>query len=113
MRRQTAPEREEECIRLIGELICTGIQRSPTLGRPVVPAAAPVFPQLRGPTDRVLDYLRRHHAASPSEIRGVLNLSRSTANRALQRLRDASLVLAHGRTTAAIYQLRDVDPSRN
>ncbi len=101
-------------MRRIGELICKGILCSPGLrfdptGTPVGAEAA-----IAEPEERIVDYLRRHQAASPSEMRTVLSLSRSRTYRALQRLLLSSQIVANGgRTSAAAYRLADFDPSRN
>lgn len=105
---------EEQRIHLIGELLCKGILHSPSLrgsaGGP--PVAIP--PDAVEPEQRIVDYLKRHQTASPSEMRAVLNLSRSRIYRALQRLLLSRQIVANGgRTTAAAYRLMDFDPSRN
>ena len=105
---------EEQRIRLIGELLCKGILRSPSLrgndgGPPAVISTGAGEPELR-----IVDYLKRHETASPSEMRAVLNLSRSRTYRALQRLLSSRQIAANGgRTSAAGYRLVDFDPSRN
>jgi len=112
--RPLIPTTEPERIRLIGELLCKGILCSPSLRANA--ALAMVNPAVDGgePEQRIVDYLRRHQAASPSEMRTVLNLSRSRTYRVLQRLLLSRQVVANGgRTTAAAYRLADFDPSRN
>ena len=105
---------EEQRIALIGELLCKGILRSPSLrasdgGVPAAMAAGASEPETR-----IVDYLRKHRTASPSELKAVLNLSRSRTTRALQRLRLSGQIAPYGgRTSAAAYRLADFDPSRN
>jgi hypothetical protein len=107
-----APKEDEARLRLIGELLCKGILCSRALG-PQSDSDGEAASLLAGaPEERVLDYLRRHQPASPAEIRSVLNLSRSSAYRVLQRLLLTGQVVSNGgRTSAAAYRL--VDPSRN
>jgi hypothetical protein len=95
-------------------LICKGILCSPALrfdptGTPVRTEAVAAEPE-----ERIVDYLRRHHSASPSEMRVVLHLSRSRTYRALQWLLLSGQVVTNGgQTSAAAYRLADFDPSRN
>jgi AraC-like DNA-binding protein len=110
------PETEDERIRLIGDLLCKGILLSPSLrGDAVGVGESPTVDRRKlEPEQRIVDYLRRHRAASPAEMRTVLNLSRSRTYRALQQLLASRLVVTNGgRTTAAAYRLADLDPSRN
>ena len=99
--RPSYPTTEEERIRLIGELLCKGILLSPSLrvgegGPPAVTVIGTVDAE-----QRIVDYLKRHRAASPSELRAVLNLSRSGTYRALQRLLLSRQVIANGGRTSA------------
>ena len=105
---------EEQRIRLIGALLCKGILHSPSLrGNDGGPPAA-LSAGTGEPEQRIVDYLKRHQTASPSEMRAVLNLSRSRTYRALQRLVLSRQIAANGgRTSAAGYRLVDFDPSRN
>jgi predicted HTH transcriptional regulator len=103
---------EEDCIRRIGELICKGILCSPALrdeadNRDSMPAIEDQ------PSNRIVEYLRVKQVASPAEMRAVLQLSRSTTYRALQRLLDEGRVSATGRTSAAAYRLQELDSQRN
>lgn len=101
-------------MRLIGELICKGILCSP--GLRLDPSETPGCGEGANPDaeGRIVNYLRRHQAASPSEMRTVLNLSRSRTYRALQHLLlSRQIVAGGGRTSAAAYRLADFDPSRN
>ena len=104
----------DERMRRIGELICKGILCSPALrfdpsGTLVRTEAAAAEPE-----ERIVDYLRRHHSASPSEMRVVLHLSRSRTYRALQwLLLSGQIVTNGGQTSATAYRLADFDPSRN
>jgi hypothetical protein len=107
-----APKEDEARLRLIGDLLCKGILCSRAVG-PKADSDGETASLLAGaPEERVLDYLRRHQPASPAEIRSVLNLSRSSAYRALRHLLLTGQVVSNGgRTSAAAYRL--VDPSRN
>ena len=112
--RPLIPMTEPERIRLIGELLCKGILCSPSLRANAARATVSSTADAGEPEQRIVDYLRRHQAASPSEMRAVLNLSRSRTYRVLQRLLLSRQVVANGgRTTAAAYRLADFDPSRN
>lgn len=105
------PESEEDRIRLIGELLSKGILRSPALARGERSSDHDV-PSVAGPDTRIIDYLRRHGAASPAELRAVLGLSRSGVHRVLRRLSMTGQVVTNGgRTSAVVYRL--TDPSRN
>ena len=111
---QVASLSEEQRIHLIGELLCKGILRSPALRGSDSGAPASMTADAEEPEPRIVDYLRKHRAASPSEIKAVLNLSRSRTYRALQRLLLSGQIAANGgRTSAAAYRLVDFDPSRN
>jgi len=104
----------DDRVRLIGQLICKGILCSPGFrrDRPAVPDS--VEESIPTPEGRIVDYLRRHQPASPSEMRSVLNLSRSRTYRALQHLLLCRQIVTNGgRTSAAAYRLTDIDPSRN
>jgi predicted HTH transcriptional regulator len=101
-------------MRRIGELICKGILCSPGLRFDPTGALDRTGAAIAEPEERILAYLRRHQAASPSEVRTVLNLSRSRTYRALQHLILSGQIVANGgRTSAAAYRLADFDPSRN
>ncbi len=108
------PLTEEDRIRLIGDLLCKGILCSPAL---CTASAGPVGrPELdcAEPEQRIVAYLQRHEAAAPSELRAVLNLSRTRTYHALQRLLLSRQIVANGgRTSAAAYRLSGFDPSRN
>lgn len=109
---------EHERIQRIGELICKAILCSPDLLAEIDPnAPTPVEPTAAtriNPDQRIINYLRRATEASPGEMRTVLNLSRATTTRALQRLLSERRVIASGgRTSATSYRLADFDPSRN
>ena len=107
-----APKEDEARLRLIGELVCKGILCSQALGPKADSDREMTSLLAAAPEERVLDYLSRHQPASPAEIRSVLNLSRSSAYRALRHLLLTGQVVSNGgRTSAAAYQL--VDPSRN
>jgi hypothetical protein len=107
-----AAKEDEARLRLIGELLCKGILCSRAVGPKADSDGETTSLLAAAPEERVLDYLRRHQPASPAEIRSVLNLSRSSAYRALQRLLLTGQVVSNGgRTSAAAYRL--VDPSRN
>ena len=104
----------DDRVRLIGQLICKGILCSPGLRRDRPAVSDGAEEPIPAPEGRIVDYLRRHQAASPSEMRTVLNLSRSSTYRALQNLLLSRRVVANGcRTSAAAYRLADFDPSRN
>jgi len=104
----------DERMRRIGELICKGIICSPSLRLEATGAQMRTESVADDPDQRIVDYLRRHHAASPSELRTVLNLSRSRTYRALERLLLSGQVVANGGHTSAVaYRLADFDPSRN
>jgi hypothetical protein len=112
--RPLIPTTEPERIRLIGELLCKGILCSPSLRADAASATGSPTVNAGEPEQRIVDYLRRHQAASPAEMRAVLNLSRSRTYRSLQRLLFSRQVVANGgRTSAAAYRLADFDPSRN
>ena len=105
----------DDRMRWIGELICKGILCSPGLRlEPTAGALDRTGAAIVEPEERILAYLRRHRAASPAEVRTVLNLSRSRTYRALQHLIFSGQIVANGgRTSAAAYRLADFDPSRN
>ena len=104
----------DERMRWIGELICKGILCSPGLRFDPTGAPDRTGAAIAEPEERILAYLRRHKAASPSELRTVMNLSRSRAYRALQHLLLSGQIVANGgRTSATAYRLADFDPSRN
>ncbi len=105
---------EEQRIHLIGELLCKGILRSPSLRGGDVGAPTATTGDAGELEPRIVDYLRKHQTASPAEIKAVLNLSRSRTYRALQRLLSSRQIVSNGgRTSAAAYRLTDFDPSRN
>jgi hypothetical protein len=112
--RVSQPMTGDERMRRIGELICKGIICSPSLRFDSMGSLVRTEAVTAGPEQRIVDYLRRHHAASPSEIRTVLNLSRSRTYRMLQQLLLSGQVVANGGQTSAVaYRLADFDPSRN
>ncbi len=110
-----SPSSEAERIQRIGELICKAIIRS---------RAEPVAGDVSGPVDespipeksdrRIVAYLRQTQEAAPGEMGRMLNLSRATVHRTLQRLlAERRVVAVGGRTSAAAYRLAEIDPSRN
>ena len=110
---------EAERFRRIGELIGRGIIRSRLLddesgkrhAKNVVSRSADAGDE--DPRQRIVALLQRTMEASPAEIRTLLKLSRSSTDRALQRLRAEERVVAIGRTCSVVYRLKDFDPSRN
>jgi hypothetical protein len=104
----------DERVRRIGELICKGILCSPALRFDATGTLVRTKAAAAEPEERIVDYLRRHHSASPSEMRAVLNLSRSRTYRALQWLLLSGQVVTNGgQISAAAYRLAAFDPSRN
>jgi hypothetical protein len=112
--RTSSPMPGDERMRRIGELICKGILCSPALRFDPTGTLVRTEAAAAEPEERIVDYLRRHHSASPSEMRAVLNLSRSRTYRALQwLLLSGQIVTNGGQTSATAYRLADFDPSRN
>ena len=112
--RQSAPLTPEARLRLIGDLLCKGILGSHSLRAIPVGTALPLSTAPVSPEECILDYLRRHEWASPSELRAVLKLSRTRTSLALQRLVLRNQIASNGaKTTAAAYRLSAFDPSRN
>ena len=56
----------DERVRRIGELICKGIICSPSLRFEAADAQVRTESVAEDPDQRIVDYLRRYHAASPS-----------------------------------------------
>ncbi len=104
---------EQDRLSRIGELLCRAILRA-EFASPK-PSARGEPPKEAGPAAEqiIVNYLRFFGTAAPAELRLTLGLSKSTANRSLQRLLEHGRVAVAGRTRNAAYRLTDFDPSRN
>jgi len=121
MSQREEPLSEPARLQRIGEILCDAIFASGFAEELVPDEEAPVEPsmslewdrpstELDDNEDRVIRHLGRVGEASPSSLRTVLQMPRTTAYRVMNRLVESGQIVSAGQTRSLVYRLGLLPP---